>query len=257
MRIRAVLFDLGNTLVTYYQPPDFMPVLRRSLDACQLALGCERLQGEAQTALVHQALELNQERADLAAWPLEERLRVLFADYTPDAPLIERLCAAFLEPIFATAQVNSEALPVLSDLRRMGLKTAVVSNTPWGSSGRVWRAELARHGLLAALDAVVFCTDVGWRKPHPAPFRRALEILDTSADEAVFVGDDPVWDVEGARNAGLRPILLAAPNQQSNPAQVTIAASLPDVLAKVDLWSSTVSAGPQPALMPGRKASYQ
>jgi len=33
MPIRAVLFDLGNTLVSYYQPPDFMPILRRSLQA--------------------------------------------------------------------------------------------------------------------------------------------------------------------------------------------------------------------------------
>lgn len=262
MRIRAVLFDLGNTLVSYYQPPDFMPVLRRSLDACLLALGREPLQREAQTALVHQALELNQERADLAAWPLEERLRVLFAHYGPnatgpDAATIERLCAAFLEPIFSTAQVNREALPVLSSLKRMGLKTAIVSNTPWGSSGRAWRAELARHGLLAALDAVVFCTDVGWRKPHPSPFRRALELLDTSAHEAVFVGDDPVWDVEGAHSAGLRPLLLATHEQQGNPAQVTIATSLQDVVAKVHQWNSSVSAGPLPALVLGRKAHYQ
>jgi FMN phosphatase YigB (HAD superfamily) len=138
--------------------------------------------------------------------------------------------------------VSSEALPVLEGLKRLGVKTAIVSNTPWGSSGRVWRAELARHGLLAALDAVVFCTDVGWRKPHPAPFRRALELLDTSAQEAVFVGDDPVWDVEGATNAGLRPILLTAAGRQSGPTQVTTVASLSEVLAKISEWNA--SAGP-------------
>ncbi len=73
MPIRAVLFDLGNTLVSYYQPTDFMPILRRSLEACLLTLGHTPLGREAQTELVHQALELNQERADLAVWPLEER----------------------------------------------------------------------------------------------------------------------------------------------------------------------------------------
>jgi HAD superfamily hydrolase (TIGR01509 family) len=249
MLIRAVLFDLGNTLVSYYQPSDFMPVLRRSLDACLLTLGHSPLQREAQTALVHQALELNQERADLAVWPLEARLRVLFSTYTPDAAMIERLCAAFLEPIFSTAQVNVDALPVLTSLREMGVKTAVVSNTPWGSSGRAWRSELARHGLLTALDAVVLCTDVGWRKPHPIPFRRALAMLDTAPHEAVFVGDDPVWDIDGANGAGLRPILLATHEHPVAPAQVTTAASLPDVLLKVDEWNSIASAGPQPALV--------
>ena len=216
MPIRAVLFDLGNTLVSYYQPADFMPILRRSLQACLLTLGHSPLGREAQTALVHQALEMNQERADLAVWPLEERLRVLFSHYTPDATLTERLCCAFLEPIFSTARVSCDALPVLTSLKRKGVKTAIVSNTPWGSSGRAWRSELARHGLLA--DAVVFCTDVGWRKPHPAPFRRALDILDVPAQEAVFVGDDPLWDVEGANGAGVRPILLATRAHQSNPA---------------------------------------
>src|SRR5262245_51428913 len=105
MLVRGVLFDLGNTLVSYYQPPDFMPVLRRSLDACLLALGRGPLDREAQRSLIHAALELNQERADLAVWPLDERLRVLFKGYTPDghapdAGLLERLCTAFLEPIF-------------------------------------------------------------------------------------------------------------------------------------------------------------
>jgi HAD superfamily hydrolase (TIGR01509 family) len=246
MPIRAVLFDLGNTLVSYYQPADFMPILRRSLDACLLTLGHSPLGREAQTALVHRALEMNQERADLAVWPLEERLRVLFSHYAPDTTLTERLCGAFLEPIFSTARVSRDALQVLTSLKCMGMKTAIVSNTPWGSSGHAWRSELARHGLLA--DAVVFCTDVGWRKPHAAPFRRALEMLDVAAKEAVFVGDDPVWDVEGASGAGVRPILLATRAHQSNPAQVTVAASLPEVLAKIEHWNSTANAGPQPAL---------
>jgi HAD superfamily hydrolase (TIGR01509 family) len=248
MPIRAVLFDLGNTLVSYYQPAQFMPILRRSLDACLVTLGHDPLGHEAQTTLVHQALEMNQERADLAVWPLEERLRVLFGQYTPDTTMIERLCCAFVEPIFSTARVSRDTLPVLTSLKRRGLKTAIVSNTPWGSSGHAWRSELARHGLLAAADAVVFCTDVGWRKPHAAPFRRALEILGVGAKEAVFVGDDPVWDVEGANGAGLRPILLATRAHQLNPAQVTVAASLPEVLARIEHWNSTANAGPQPAL---------
>ena len=139
MLIRAVLFDLGNTLVSYYQPPDFTPVLRRSLDACLLALGQGPLHREAQTALLHEALDLNQERADLAVWPLEERLRVLFQRYAPDAGMLGRLCSAFLEPILATAQVNAQALPALTGLRQIGVRTALVSNTPWGSSSPAWR----------------------------------------------------------------------------------------------------------------------
>jgi len=240
--IRAALFDLGDTLVSYYQPSEFMPILRHSLEACRLSLGHAPLGREEQIALVHQALELNQERADLAVWPLEERLRVLFSQDKPDATDIERLSAAFLAPIFARARVNRDALPVLSALKHRGIRTAIVSNTPWGSSGRTWRSELARHGLLSAVDAIVFCTDVGWRKPHPAPFRRALDILGVAAKEAIFIGDDPVWDVEGAQGAGLRPVLLANRAHQPNPAQVAVASSLPEVLNRIDQLGSSPAA---------------
>jgi HAD superfamily hydrolase (TIGR01509 family) len=234
MRIRAALFDLGNTLVSYYQPSEFMPILRRSLDACLLILDREPLSHEAQTSLLHEALELNQERADLAVWPLEERLRMLFRDYGPDASMTERLSGAFLGPILSTARINNDALPVLAALKQRGVKTAIVSNTPWGSSARAWRAELSRHNLLGAVDAVVFCMDVGWRKPHPTPFRRALEIIGAHADHAVFVGDDPIWDVEGADGAGLRTILLMERSTAQVRSETTVAASLPEVLEKID-----------------------
>ena len=249
MPIRAVLFDLGDTLVSYYQPSDFMPTLRRSLDACLQVLGQAPLGSEAWTDLIHQALELNQERADLAVWPLEERLRMLFGRYASlDTELIERLAQAFLQPIFATAQVGHDALPVLLGLKRRGVKTGIVSNTPWGSPGRVWRSELARHELLTAVDAVVFCQDVGWRKPHPTPFRRALEMIGVAAKDAVFVGDNPVWDVEGAESAGLLPILLGGRHPLHMSGRAIIAPTLPDVLITVDQLNSTANTGPQPML---------
>jgi hypothetical protein len=37
-----------------------------------------------------------------------------------------------------------------------GIKTAIVSNTPWGSPADACRAELTRHGLLDKVDAMVF-----------------------------------------------------------------------------------------------------
>jgi putative hydrolase of the HAD superfamily len=249
MPIRAVLFDLGDTLVSYYQPSEFMPTLRRSLDACLQVLGRAPLGGEAGTDLIHQALELNQERADLAVWPLEERLRMLFGRYASlDTELVERLAQAFLQPIFATARVGHDALPVLLGLERRGVKTGIVSNTPWGSPGRVWRSELARHELLTAVDAVVFCQDVGWRKPHPTPFRRALELIGVAAKDAAFVGDNPVWDVEGAAGAGLLPILLGGRHPLHMSGRAIIAPTLPDVLVTVDQLNSTANTGPQPML---------
>jgi putative hydrolase of the HAD superfamily len=211
MPIKAVLFDLGNTLVGYYESAEFPAVLRRCLRQCSESRGWPR-DVRREEALFERALQLNAERPDFAVRPLGERLRELFEPYgTLDDLAVSRLGDAFLTPIFDLARPCAQAPIVLESLRRRGVKTAIVSNTPWGSPASAWRMELARHGLLETVDAVVFCVDVGWRKPHRAPFDRALALLDVAAGDAVFVGDDPRWDVVGAQNAGVRPVLYGSP----------------------------------------------
>jgi HAD superfamily hydrolase (TIGR01509 family) len=226
--MRAVLFDLGNTLVSYYAAADFGPILRKCLRGCFEVLGPGSSLDEEE--IFEHALTLNTERSDHAVWPLAERLEILFGEPVRDAATRQRLAAAFLEPIFATAFVDPEALSTLASLRARGFVTAIVSNTPWGSPSAPWRAELARHNLLSAVDAVVFCADVGYRKPHRAPFDRALALLEVRAADAVFVGDDPRWDVAGAEQAGIRPLLLAPKSTAAVSDAVESARNLREVL---------------------------
>jgi FMN phosphatase YigB (HAD superfamily) len=179
-------------------------VLYRCLRECAEALGLPE-DSARERDTYSRALLLNKEQPDCAVRPLTERLELLFgATASPDA-----LVAAFLKPIFSMARLHRDALFVLDELRSAGIKTAIVSNTPWGSPADAWRRELQRHGLLDRVDATVFCMDVGWRKPHRAPFDRALSLLGVRPTEAMFVGDDPRWDTIGAEGAGLRPVLLA------------------------------------------------
>ena len=102
-----------------------------------------------------------------------------------------------------------------------------------------------RRGRFSATAAGPFGRD---RKPHPRPFRRALEILGVPAAEAVFVGDDPVWDVEGANRAGLRLFLLRGQRRKRASPRLIPAATLPEVLANIEQLNSTASTGPQPVL---------
>jgi len=236
--LRAILFDLGNTLVHYYTSGEFPLVLRRCLRECASVLG--QTAGHARDEdLFERALLLNREQRDYAVWPLADRLRELFGAYgSIDEASAEALGTAFLKPIFAMARLDPQAVPLLESLRARGIKTAIVSNTPWGSPAGAWRAELTRHGLLDKVDASVFCMDVGWRKPHRAPFDRALSLLDVRPADALFVGDDHRWDVVGAQNAGLRPVLLEAMVPESSRDHLTIP-NLAGVIALLTVSSRT------------------
>ena len=107
--------------------------------------------------LFERALLLNREQSDYAVRPLAARLRELFGAYGSFEASGWALGTAFLKPIFAMARLDPQALPLLEALRGRGIKTAIVSNTPWGSPADAWRAELTRHGLLDKVDA----TEIG------------------------------------------------------------------------------------------------
>ncbi len=57
--------------------------------------------------------------------------------------------------------------------------------------------------MAARLDIAVFSSEVGWRKPHPAIFERALDALGVEPARTLFVGDTLATDVAGAAALGL------------------------------------------------------
>ena len=100
-----------------------------------------------------------------------------------------------------------DAAPALAGLRRRGMSVVCVSN--WDCSlGEV----LDRCGLGPELDGVVSSAVAGARKPDPAIFARALQLAGCEPEEALHVGDTPGEDIEGARAARIRALLLDRPS---------------------------------------------
>lgn len=66
-------------------------------------------------------------------------------------------------------------------------------------------------------------------KPHREIFEKALEVSGCRPEEVIHIGDSMISDVQGARNAGIRPILLDRTGQQETEG-VTVVKSLSEVL---------------------------
>jgi putative hydrolase of the HAD superfamily len=98
-------------------------------------------------------------------------------------------------------ELYEDALPVLEELRRHGLKLALVSNT-----SRDLAEFISHHAL--DVDLAVSSREHGRTKPHPTIFRTVLDGLGVAAGEAAMVGDSPQDDIEGARALGMRAFLL-------------------------------------------------
>lgn len=205
----AVLFDLGNTLAAYYQASEFRPILAKAIGAVHDELSRRGLASVPLESAVDAAINENREAKDYRFSPLIDRLERIFqVPLATDPVLATTVCERFLEPIFAVGRVYSDTLPALAQLRGRGVRTAIVSNAPWGSPPELWRRELARLKLSDAVDAVVLCGDVGWRKPAPVIFNHAAEKLGCLPGRCMFVGDDLRWDIEGSASVGMRPVLI-------------------------------------------------
>ncbi|MFE3290604.1 HAD-IA family hydrolase [Rhodococcus sp. NPDC059234] len=87
---------------------------------------------------------------------------------------------------------------ILTDLRRRGVRTAILSNDPGGPAA----AGLRELGEGRLVDTVVLSGDVGLAKPDPRIFRLTARRLDLEPGDCVFV-DDLVANVRGAVVAGM------------------------------------------------------
>jgi putative hydrolase of the HAD superfamily len=126
---------------------------------------------------------------------------------------------AFFDSVFDVFAESSvwelypEVPGVLANLRRAGLRLAIVSNF----DARL--LPVCRGlGLDVAVDAIVIAADGGVGKPEPGIFRAALGRFGIPADSALHVGDSAAEDVEGALAAGIRAVHLLRPG--TAPAQL-------------------------------------
>ena len=91
----------------------------------------------------------------------------------------------------------------LKALRERGLILGALSNLR-----PEMRGQMDRAGLLKLLDFVITSQEAGAQKPFAPIFQAALERAGAEPHEAVHVGDQYHADVMGARSVGIRPVLM-------------------------------------------------
>ena len=226
--IRGVLFDLGNTLVRYWLRMAWPGMLETALAGPSAWLAEQRGISIDPAELAQRVQAENYESPDYRVRPLAGRLARIYG-LAEDALELDELCRLFCRPLLAEGQVYPDTIPTLADLHRLGYRLGVVSNLPWGCPSRPWREELQRLGLAEWLEAIVFCTDVGWRKPAPQPFQAALARLGLAAAECLFVGDDPRWDLAGPQALGMPAVVLDRESTLILPGGIKVIHSLDEL----------------------------
>jgi putative hydrolase of the HAD superfamily len=205
--IKAVFFDLYNTLVHFYPPLAEIQQM-----ACR----------EAGLEVTYEGITRGYGLADHyfskenGRYPLSKRSREEMDEFFGEYERII-LQGAGIE---MSAQ---EALRVWRLTQRVSKKMVLFEDVPSGlralrERGFILgalsnlrpelRDQMDKAGLLALLDFVITSEDVGAQKPFPPIFLAALRRADAEPHQAVHVGDQYHSDVQGARGVGITPVLM-------------------------------------------------
>ncbi|GGR26497.1 HAD-IA family hydrolase [Streptomyces netropsis] len=205
MTVKGVLFDFSGTLFRIESTASW---LRSVLDRARIPLDgaeFERLTrgleavgalpgGGAPRAVPAHLTEVWAERDRTAAQHRAAYTGMAREVPLPRPELYDALYARHMEP--AAWRPYADAGDVLAELRRRGVRTAVVSNIGWDP-----RPVFREHGLDAWVDAYVLSYEHGVQKPDPRLFRAACEVLDLAPEDVLMVGDDRRADA-GAAEVG-------------------------------------------------------
>lgn len=193
MSIKAVLFDLDDTLWP------IVPVIKRAEDILHAWLQVHAPEVAARVSIDGMRRRRQELMAADPVYQLDLRLlrrAVLseaFLAAGQDTSLVDDAMAVFSR---ARNEVTpfEDVLPVLGRLRGRVILGSISNGV----------ADLEAIGMAHLFEASIAAWHVGRAKPDPGIFHLACDALGVLPQETLYVGDDPVLDVAGAKNAGLR-----------------------------------------------------
>ncbi|HKW59291.1 MAG TPA: HAD family hydrolase [Candidatus Dormibacteraeota bacterium] len=229
--VDGVLFDYGRTLVTFtYPTDDLLRVLNEFRPRIESALGVPAPEAET---ILHDVL-----------LPLEEYIGSMSEDEVDYVDVYRdtwrragmRLPDGLLHEILDAEQrcwdhavrVDVEATGILRSLAERGIKRGVCSNAPFPP--QMMRRQLRTNGIAELVDAIVFSSEVGKRKPAPELYRAALDAIRATPERTLFVGDRVREDYEGPVALGMRAVVVTAHAEDEPRDGIPTIASLAELL---------------------------
>ena len=191
--IKAVLFDLDNTLV------DFMKMKEEAVWAAvdyMIDAGLRMKRKEAYDKIFEIYWREGIEDQKIFDKFLMEVLGKV------DYKILAAGIVGYRRAKEGTLILYPHVYSTLMELLKMGKKLAVVSDAP---ILQAW-TRLAQTGLIHFFEVVVTLDDTGFRKPDPRPFKAALEKLSVQPQEVVYIGDWAERDIVGAKQLGMHSV---------------------------------------------------
>lgn len=214
MAIKAVLFDLGDTLWHFPEMPPAMEIRTQTMRRIGGVLESWGVPLEGELRFLGREIRLGVERADRAAYEsdcVSPDFNLVVRDIgrgmgldIDDAQGAQLWDAWNLGGLTLGRTMFEDAYETLDWLRERGYALGCVTNRVFG--GPRFVEEMRELRLDTYFGTTVVSCDFGYMKPHARIFEQALSELGVGAHEAMMVGDSLRADVEASQALGMTAV---------------------------------------------------
>lgn len=221
--IKAVIFDMFETLVTHFESPLYM--------AKQISADMDISESK-----FREIWDTSDDDRTLGKRSFEDVIdEILRVNNCYSMELFEKIVAKRKQSkIECFEHIHPEVLSLFEILKEMNIKIGLITNCYFEERDVIRNSVFWNY-----FDAVCMSCEVGLRKPDVQIFEMCMNELDVEADECIYVGDGGTFELETAHALGIHPIqatwyLKDGVNQPAKKKQEFLQADSPlDIISKI------------------------
>ena len=209
MKIKAIGFDLGDTLIYSGHPLSWSKNYRNALEKGFLLINriptdfdysvCIEILTKYNTRENPREIEVS---SDHIFNEIMEKLNINLLEKN----IMEN---EFFSYFLQTNKLFSDTEEVLNDIKKSNMKIGILSDVPYGRKGFI---EEDIKPIKKYMDIILSSVDIGYRKPNIIGYKKLLNELKVETEEIIYVGNEEK-DIIGANNAGIISVLINRTNE--------------------------------------------
>lgn len=205
MKIKAVSFDIGHTLVKYNNPLNwkslYEPALKHVFEKCETTLPDKDIQMAASILTKYNTRE-NPRQNEVSS-------KTIFTEILNSLNLPHDMLDAAREAFYSFFQSDAvcydDVVDTLRYLRAAGVQIGALTDVAYGMDNSFSLQDIA--SIQDYFDVVLTSVDVGFRKPNAAGYLALLKAFNASPSQMIYVGDEQK-DIIGANALGIVSVLI-------------------------------------------------
>ena len=225
--MKAIVFDIGQTLTYYPVPLNWSKLYRPAFGSVAEKLGIQFTEEE----YTHFGEVLTKYNTRINPRDKEYSSDTIFTEIlentTVDKSLMQDIKREFYSYFRVDTNVYPEAEDALKKIKEMGILTATLSDVPYGMDNELALGDIGP--LIKYIDLPYTSNDTGYRKPCKEGLLMIAYKLGIDPSEMAFVGDESK-DMECARNAGVKAILINRTDEKKDFGQDIVISDLNELM---------------------------